>query len=216
MTSTKKTVAFLSTSALAAGAAHGAILYTPINLTITGNTALALDLNQDGTPDFQIEFSANSAAKPYIAAGPSGATSSFVLSASNMGLPVTPIGTTINGGYESPQSAGYFNKETVGNSIVTVGSWTAAGNIDGYVGLVLTDGAGTHYGWAHFIYNSSGVPANDKDSGTLTLVDAAMESEPEFSMEVRGGWQWHISQCFPGRKNHRGIQQRRDGKYFDH
>ena len=176
MTSTKKTVAFLSTSALAAGAAHGAILYTPINVAITGNTALAFDLNQDGIPDFQIEFSANSAAKPYIAAGPAGTTSSFVLSGANMGLPLTPQGTTINGSYQSPQSAGYFNKELVGSSVIPVGGWTAAGNIDGYVGLVLTDGTGTHYGWAHFIYNATDVPAHDNDSGTLTLVDAAMET----------------------------------------
>ena len=59
-----------------------------------------------------------------------------------------------------------------------VGSWTAAGNVEGYVGLTLTDGAGTHYGWAHLIYNAAAVPANNKDTGTLTLVDAAMETTP--------------------------------------
>ena len=36
-----------------------------------------------------------------------------------------------------------------------VGGWTAAGDNEGYVGLELTDGTGTHYGWAHFIYNAT-------------------------------------------------------------
>ena len=52
MTSTRKTFALLSTSALAAGAAQGAVLYTPVNITIPGNGNLTLDLNQDSTPDF--------------------------------------------------------------------------------------------------------------------------------------------------------------------
>jgi len=175
MNSTRKTVALLSTSALAAGAARGAILYTPLNLTITGDTALTLDLNQDGAPDFQMQFDANGAAKPVIISTNS-PNACFVLSASsNQGLPVTTLGTMINGSYQSAQSTGYFNKNSGGT---VVGSWTAGGNIDAYVGLELQDGAGTHYAWAHFIYNSSAAAANDVDSGQLTLVDAAMETSP--------------------------------------
>ena len=137
---------------------------------------MSLDLNQDGTTDFQMAFNKSVAAKPYVTNTVAGATSSFVLSTSGtQGLPVTAIGTTINSSYQSAQSVGYFN-ENVGATME--GSWTAAGNIEGYVGLELIDGAGTHYGWAHFIYNAAGVPANDKDTGTLTLEDAAMETTP--------------------------------------
>src|ERR1022692_2716399 len=179
MNSTRKTFTLLSTSALAAGAAHGAVLYTPVNITLSGHGALALDLNQDGTPDFQLGFVVNAAAKPFINNTPAGTTSSFVLSAnSNQGLPVTAAGTMINGSYLSAQSRGYFNAYDPNNNSVVVGSWTASGNIDGYVGLELIDGAGTHFGWAHFIYNATGVPPNDNDKGTLTLLDAAMETAP--------------------------------------
>ncbi len=176
MNSTRKTFTLLSTSALAAGAAHGAVLYTNVNITLSEHGALALDLNQDGTPDFQLAFNATAAAKPYITNTPPALTTSFVLSASGTeGLPLTASGATIDGSYESAQSVGYFNK----NDGATVeGSWTGAGNVEGYVGLELIDGAGTHYGWAHFIYNVAGVPANDEDTGTLTLVDAAMETAP--------------------------------------
>lgn len=176
MNSTRKTFAFFSTSALAAGAAHGAVLYTPVNITLSEHGALALDLNQDGSPDFQLAFNASAAAKPFITNAPVVVTTPFVLSASgNQGLPVTTSGTLINGSYQSAQTVGYFNKN---DGATVVGSWTAAGNIDGYVGLELQDGAGTHYGWAHFIYNATAVPANNKDTGTLTLLDAAMETSP--------------------------------------
>ncbi len=178
MTTTKKTIALLSTSALAAGAAHGAVLYTNINITLSEHGALALDLNQDGTPDFQLAFNATAAAKPYITNAPPTLTTPAVLSTnSTQGLPVTTNGTPINGSYETSQSVGYFNKNNASTPAI-VGSWTAAGNVEGYVGLKLTDGAGDHYGWAHFIYNATAVPANNNDTGTLTLVDAAMETTP--------------------------------------
>src|ERR1700722_11726251 len=178
MTTTKKTVALLSTSALAAGAAHGAILYTNVNITLSEHGALSLDLNQDGTPDFQLAFNASAAAKPYITNAPPILTTPAVLSAgSTQGLPVTTSGTTINGSYETSQPVGYFNKNDASTPAV-VGSWTGAGKVEGYVGLTLTDGAGPHYGWAHLIYNAAAVPANNKDTGTLTLVDAAMETTP--------------------------------------
>ena len=162
MNTTKRTVALLSTSALAAGAAHGAVLYTNVSITIAASGHLALDLNQDGTPDFLMGFGGT--AKPYISNTVAGATSPFVLSASsNMGLPLTTAGTPINGSYQSAQAAGYFNQWTVNSAAVTVGGWTAAGNNEGYVGLELVEGDGTHYGWAHFIYNDTGVPPNNNE-----------------------------------------------------
>ena len=184
MTTAKKTVALLSTSALAAGAAHGAVLYTNINITLSEHGALALDLNRDGTPDFQLAFNANAAAKPYITNAPPTLTTPAVLSAtSTQGLPVTTSGTTINSSYETTQPVGYFNKNDASTPAV-VGSWTAAGNVEGYVGLKLTDGTGIHYGWAHLIYNATAVPANNKDTGTLTLVDAAMETTANTAIQA--------------------------------
>src|SRR5689334_4986645 len=95
----RKTFALLSTSALAAGAAHGAVIYTPINITLSASGKLALDLNQDGLPDFQLGFAG--APKPYINNVPPGVTSSYVLSSStDQGLPLTPAGTMIDGGYQ--------------------------------------------------------------------------------------------------------------------
>src|ERR1035441_6157557 len=187
MNSTRKTFALLSTSTLAAGAAQGAVLYTPVNITLAQNGALALDLNQDGTPDFQMAFQigllGHAADKPYITNTPPALTTSFVLSLSpSNALPVTPIGTTINNSYQTAQSVGRFNGQLISGNDVIVGSWTNTADIEGYVGLELVEGDGTHYGWAHFIYNVNGVPPNNKDAGTLKLVDAAMETAPGTSI----------------------------------
>jgi hypothetical protein len=173
MNSTRKTFALLSTSALAAGAAQGAVLYTPLNMTIPGGRDSSLDLNQDTVPDFKI---AGSSTKPFIDNSLAPGSSLVLSDSANQGLPVTAAGTMIDGTYESAQSTGYFNKRS--SDGVVVGSWTAAGDVEGYVGLELVEGDGTHFGWAHFIYNQTNVIPNLNAVGTLILVDAALETTP--------------------------------------
>jgi hypothetical protein len=140
---------------------------------------LTLDLNQDGTPDFSIY---GSSTKPSIDNTPAPASSFVLASSANQGLPLTAAGTVINSTYQSAQSTGYFNEKTVGLSGVTVGNWTAAGDNEGYVGLELVAGSVTNYGWAHFIYNATNVTHNINATGTIRLVDAAMETAPNTSI----------------------------------
>ena len=177
----KKSAAVLSTSALAAGMAHGAVVYTYTNLTVSGTTVATFDLNQDGTADCGFGFydAAVGTAKPYVYQTPnksvnSAGSETYVLSdatdpsSQSQGLPLTPVGTLINGSYESQQSMGFFKED---ESADLVGGWTGSGNNVGYVGLELIDSsANTYYGWAQFIYNST--------ASTLTLVDYAMETQP--------------------------------------
>ena len=85
MNSTKKTLALVSTSALAAGAAQGAVLYTPIDITIAPHAKMTLDLNQDATPDFLMQFLDSKPARPSIDNSLNG--SAYVLAGANLGLP---------------------------------------------------------------------------------------------------------------------------------
>lgn len=190
-TTSKKTLTVLSCSALAAGFAQGAIVYQHYNQIIDSgnNKSLTLDLNQDGFPDFTVAFyesglqdpaySVNPNQKPFIIsyANSSGLTNSVLANSALLnptGLPVTPAGTTIDGSYESAQTTGYFYKNTSGTQ---EGSWSAAGDNDGYVGLELADSANnTYFGWAHFIYNQTNVL--NGFSGTITLVDTGFETQP--------------------------------------
>ena len=143
MTTTKKTVALLSTSALAAGAAHGAVLYTNVNITLSEHGALSLDLNQDGTPDFQLAFNATAAAKPYITNAPAHANdASRPLRDLNPGFAGHDRAARRLMAAMKPPSRWDILTKTMPSTPAVVGSWTAAGNVEGYVGLKLTDGAG--------------------------------------------------------------------------
>ena len=53
-----------------------------------------------------------------------------------------------------------------------VGDWSGTAITEGYVGIELYPGDGTHYGWLHFIDNPTTGPKS------LTLVDWAYESTP--------------------------------------
>ena len=176
----KKALALASTSALASNMAQAGVTYSYYNQTVVagGSDQLTIDLNQDGSPDYTFEFDNNNDLKPYIddSVGLSGATLSYVLSdPSNSGLPLTPAGTLIDGSYESSESRGYFYEDANAN---VAGQWNSGGaDIDAYVGLEFVDAASnTHFGWAHFIYNSATVEGGV--TGILTLVDTGMETQP--------------------------------------
>ena len=181
-----KKIALVSASALTAGLAHGQIvtnsqiIYTYANVTLpTGGVGYPMDLNQDGSPDFQIHFNSNNANKPLLD------TSSYltqpnltpsVLAGSGDGLPVTTNGTPIDGAYESPEEYGYFYQDGSANA---QGSWNSNGtNIQGYVGLTLQDSTSGdyYYGWAQFVYNSTTV--FDGTAGEITLIDFAFDQNP--------------------------------------
>jgi hypothetical protein len=87
----RKTFALLSTSALAAGAARGAAVYSPVNIIVSAGTTLDLDLNQANTPDFKMAFGGGS--KPFIDNSPN-TGGAFVLADANQELPLTAAGTS--------------------------------------------------------------------------------------------------------------------------
>lgn len=104
-----------------------------------------------------------------------------VLGKANTGFPVTPLGTTIDASYAFTYplltgERGYFYQNGDGSGVV--GDWSGTAITEGYVGIELNPGDGTHYGWLHFIDN----PTTDPKS--LTLVDWAYESTPGLGIET--------------------------------
>src|SRR5262245_42185435 len=111
---TKQSAALVSTSALAAGMAQGAIIYSgPLNLQQTLGTDdpfvrqpvnMLGGLNPDFTFGYEIGSWANGIStpvvqKPYVDVRPTFNSMSgmvFVLGKANQGLPVTPSGTMID------------------------------------------------------------------------------------------------------------------------
>lgn len=104
----KNTTALLITSALAGGAAHGAIVYTSYNQTIVGNTgATAFDVTPDFSSHFSLLYQDSNSQKPEVRGD---GVNSFVLArtwqnTNNMdlnhrtygGLPLAQTGVLVDG-----------------------------------------------------------------------------------------------------------------------
>ncbi|HZM04062.1 MAG TPA: immunoglobulin domain-containing protein [Candidatus Saccharimonadales bacterium] len=187
----KHIVTLVSSSTLASGMAHGAILYSgpvnsaypvPASFPATGDS---FDMNGDGVYDFNLGwdgYQTPNSQKPYIVGYPNSIPGSTVLARfgsfnnngnaqTSYGLPITPFGSLIDSNYLAatpPGSYAYFNQDGNGNY---TGDWQNSTLTEAYVGVELWDGTGnTNYGWVRIIYDGTISPK------TLTLVDYAYET----------------------------------------
>lgn len=193
---TKQSLALVSTSTLAAGMAQGAVIYSgSLNLVQTlgvDDPDVRQSVNMLGgpNPDFTFGYEFGTiwngqlvpvVEKPYVDVRTSVSTYIPVQSGmvsvlghvSNTGLPVTGPGTMIDAGYAATYplltgGRGYMYQD--GGTGAVVGDWSGTAITDGYVGIEVNPGDGTHYGWLHFIDNPT-TPTH-----SLTLVDWAYES----------------------------------------
>jgi Domain of unknown function (DUF4185) len=187
----KKRALLLATSALTAGAAQGAIVYSGLlNITSTwtndnsgayGYGRLPENIISNNTgPDFIFGYDTAST-KPYVDARYNvfGMTNGVVhiLANGNEGLPATAAGTLIDASYASlyPGNAATNNQgmmcENQDGSEV-VGDWPDTVASDAYVGIELALGGSTNFGWLHFVDNPT------LSNPTLTLADWAYETTP--------------------------------------
>lgn len=179
---TTQGLAVASSSLLAAGAAHGAIVWSgSISNVISGNASYPVDLNQDSTIDYTIRFdgfNGGNQLKPFIdcraSSGGSANPNAWVLAKANTGEPVTAFGTMIDASYAAAyptNQTGYLYEQYNNNTVV--GDWPSTSDTEGYVGLELSDGVTfTNYGWVHLIYQASSA------TKTLMVVDYAYETTP--------------------------------------
>jgi len=137
-----------------AGTAEAKIVYTPTNVSMLGN--LLIDVNNDGTPDFElVEFVCGSHAacifiNPLVPGN--GIKGSFFGAAAGVyGLPVGPQGQFLTKFYRitSTESAVGFMVEASaygGQSFHSGGPW--ADTTNRYLGLKFLIDGKVHYGWA--------------------------------------------------------------------
>ncbi len=185
---TKQSVALASASALAAGIAEGAVVYSgPLNLQQnwdTVNYRQPVDMNADGISDFTFGYEAN-VTKPYVDVRPGLTTPNQsgmvqLLGKANRGFPVTAAGTMIDPSYAAlypviSDNRGYMFHD---DQDALAGDWSNTAVTDGYVGIELSLGGGTSFGWLHFIDDPTANPAN------LKLVDWAYESTPGVGLQA--------------------------------
>jgi hypothetical protein len=195
---TKRTIAAVSTTAMAAGMAQGAIFYTNQNVVCTlpnsPHTQTQFDVNGDTTYDYFLSFDGVSNPanfrKPYLEGYGTGPIPNTAVLAqfhindvtnSSYGLPVTSFGTAINSSYLEPahwvdgfggvHSRAYFAQDGNGK---TVGDWSLSAKTEGYVGVEFYDAGNsvTNFAWLHLIFDPTATVA------TVTLVDSGYESTP--------------------------------------
>lgn len=194
---TKRTIAVVSTSAMAAGMAQGAVHHTVQNVALpcpsVPSITAPFDVTGDTVYDAFLGFDGASSAnsqKPYIGGYPDGTPpNTAVLARHNLdsqarvsyGVPVTPFGTMIDGSFLTPahtvdgfggnHSMGYLYQDGNGNY---VGDWGLGALSEGYVGIELYDAANsiTNFAWLHLIFDPLASPR------TLTLVDSGYEDTP--------------------------------------
>jgi len=167
--SPRRSIAAVAYSALAGGVTQGAILHSGnVNLAINTSQSVTIDLDQNGSGDFRLSFYDGKQNKPFLNNDPNN-SGAFVLSqADDTGLPVTPLGATIDGSYLSAQNEGWLSYGYTGNA--GAGDWPNLEVTEGYVGVKLVNGGNATYGWLHLIYNGL------RDD--VTLVDYALETTP--------------------------------------
>lgn len=189
---TKRTIAVVSTSAVAAGVAQGAIHYTQQNIVFplpATPSSTPFDITGDTTYDFFIGFDGinqANAQKPYVGGYPDGPAPNTAVRARfssqvgqfgpwQNGLPVTPFGAMIDASYLTPvltnASKSYLDQDGNANY---VGDWPSGVRTEGYVGVERFDGGAgvTNFAWLHLIYDGTAAPV------TLTLVDSGYEETP--------------------------------------
>lgn len=175
----KQSLAFASTSILAAGMAQGAVVWSgPINTTITDTTQIPVDLNQDTTNDFVCRFDTKNNGttslndRPMVSQAIS--TNAWVLTkpAGSDGVLFTQFGTMIGDVYaatNAPGTEGFLSQD--GNNNNNAGDWPFQAYGEGYVGVeIIVPNTSTNYGWVHLIYHG------DLNPRALQLVDYGYET----------------------------------------
>lgn len=189
----KKSVALVSVSALAAGVTQGAVVSSGLlnlqqsYLGENPESRQGVDMTGDALSDFTFGYEGGEN-KPYID------TRTFVNTSisqsgivrvlghqADTGLPITPAGTTIDAAYVSSLSAlerGYLSDNDGEAATPPPGDWPTDAVTEGFVGLQLDIGGQTHYGWLHLINRPT------DDPGSLTLVSWAYEDTPGLGIQT--------------------------------
>jgi len=137
-----KTILIASSSMMAAGVAHGAIVYTYVNQSYDpASSGYNLDLDGNGTADYKIFFDANNSTKPCVLGTFTGSGSSYPGSFPNP-TPYVLNELDMNAGYPANPN----NNENNGLPVMTFGTPITSQTIAGAYSLSIGDPAGDKYG----------------------------------------------------------------------
>ena len=184
-----------SAAAMAAGVsiiaqpAQAKVVYTAVNVPITVNSTFAIDVNNDGIPDFTIS---NRSYTPHLRLAPLGYHSagvgvtpkfdnaviasgkeSFCAGALNSGVTVGPASP-----FQKKELAMWISAGSYTYSGPGICPWKGSHPPHAYLALKFTAGGLTHYGWARFSVMHAQTHAE------VTLTGYAYETVPNQSIKT--------------------------------
>ena len=171
-----------------ASPAEAKVVHTRVNVTISGNGSIALDLNHDGITDFTIV----AVGRALICAGTGKGEFGYVtVSPAQEGAgmvsawPGSSWAAVLGKGVEIDSSQSFYDTQAIMTEFTTClwpphgppeGDWEEVTNR--FLGLVFSIDGATHYGWARVSVH----PATD---GTvITLTDFAYETIPDQAIKT--------------------------------
>lgn len=164
---------FLMSLLFSAPTARAEVVYTPVNVTISGNGSIKLDLNHDGIKDFVLR----SVSQVTVCGNRGGFLGSTKITPTKGdGVVVSHLNfaAVLGSGISIDSTQTFYNAQTVVTQFFICSSGTQ--HITGYLGLEFQINGQIHYGWAqvdiyaHYNYRSFGM--------STTLIDFAYESIP--------------------------------------
>lgn len=168
---------FIFTVMLFSISANAQMVYTDVNPDdTTSQGTYNLDLNNDGTTDFEITHSIitiicnGPKANRYIRVTPLGTnqvSSYSVNNATKMALNANIDASVLTWNDSANQLMAYRTHSLACTPAYSGGQWLSA--VDGYLGLKLNSGGNTYYGWARL---------NTSDANSFTIIDYAYNSIP--------------------------------------
>jgi hypothetical protein len=160
--------AFLMSLLFSAPTARAEVVYTPVNVTISGNGSIKLDLNHDRTKDFVLQSVSQGVYCNFDRQGYAGSTTIKPHAGGGVVAPVMGTGISI----DSQQTFSKAKTEIMRFHLCSPDLRRAFG----YLGLAFQIDGQTHYGWAQVdilvYYNGHTFATN------TTLIDFAYESTP--------------------------------------
>jgi hypothetical protein len=149
------------------------VVYTPVNVTISGNGSIKLDLNHDGIVDFVLR----SVSQVTVCGDRGGLIGSTKMTpATGDGVVVSHLNfaAVLGSGIPIDAKQTFYSGRTVVTQFFICSSGTQ--HVAGYLGLEFQINGQTHYGWAqvdiyaHYSFRGNGM--------RTTLIDFAYETIP--------------------------------------
>jgi len=170
------TCVVIFTAAVGMPTAGAEVVYTQVNVTISGSGSIKINMNHDGTRDFVLQSASWPTTCGILGRGALMGSTKITPTTGN-GIVVSQLGfaAVLASGISIDSSSTFYNAQSVIMQFF-ICSGGASKHLAGYLGLEFQINGQTHYGWAQV-----SIDAHDNYRGSgmsTTLVDFAYETIP--------------------------------------